>query len=69
MTSVKYSYYETLGELRKRIDEAIGRFGKDTKYIITGCYGSEGCIDEIIAAKDEPGAGPFVYITSDICSG
>jgi len=61
----RYIYYETLGELRKRVENAIAEYGENARYSIIGCYGAEGRVEEIKAS----GVESLIYIITDICSG
>ena len=61
----RYTYYETLGELRTRVENTIAKYGPNAKYALTGCYGAEGRIINVYKADNEP----LIYFETDICSG
>lgn len=59
-------YATTLGELRDLIEDAITAYGKDTPYILVGCYQAEGLVKkEFLLGADVR----VVRLFTDLCSG
>lgn len=61
-----YEYYSTLEDLKQMVDEAIAKYGKDKKFRLVGCYGSEGTVEEFRESTDEPA---LLNLITDLCSG
>lgn len=67
-------YAATLGELRDVIEDAIKWYGKDTPYVLVGCYSAEGLVEKEYMREDEaPGTGYTgerrIRLFTDLCSG
>lgn len=60
-------YATTLGELRDLIEVVIIAHGKDTPYVLIGCYGAEGLAEKAFAREAD--GEQRVRLFTDLCSG